>query len=134
MTEIQEDTSAAVDPRIVLVEDDATIAGMYRIQLEQEGHTVWTAVDGETGLQVTREVMPDIVFLDIRLPKLDGFEVLAALRKDPKTADLPVVILSNYGSDAMRQRGMELGAQDYLVKTRVTPVELANRIWNWVSG
>lgn len=126
--------SAAADPRIVLVEDDATIANMYSYQLEQDGHTVWTATDGEAGLQLTRDVMPDIVFLDVRLPKLDGFEVLARLREDPKTAALPVVILSNYGSDEMRKRGLELGAQDYLVKTRVTPVELASRIWSWVSA
>jgi DNA-binding response OmpR family regulator len=130
----EEAAVAANDPRIVLVEDDATIAGMYRVQLEQEGHTVWLAADGEAGLQVTREVLPDIVFLDIRLPRMDGFQVLAALRGDPATAALPVVILSNYGSDEMRQRGMELGARDYLVKTRVTPIELASRIWDWVSA
>jgi DNA-binding response OmpR family regulator len=128
-----EETTAAADPRIVLVEDDATIAGMYRHHLEQEGHTVWIATDGEAGLQVTRSVMPDIVFLDVRLPKLDGFEVLAALRADPTTAELPVIMLSNYGSDEMRQRGLDLGAQDYLVKARVTPVELAARLWSWVS-
>ena len=126
--------AAAADPRIVLVEDDATIAGMYRYQLELDGHTVWTAMDGEAGLQLTLDVMPDIVFLDVRLPKLDGFEVLTRLREDPKTARLPVVILSNYGSDEMRKRGLELGAQDYLVKTRVTPIELASRIWSWVSA
>jgi DNA-binding response OmpR family regulator len=128
------EAAAAADPRIVLVEDDATIAGMYRYQLEQDGHTVWTAMDGEAGLQLTLDMMPDIVFLDVRLPKLDGFEVLARLREDPKTAGLPVVILSNYGSDEMRKRGLELGAQDYLVKTRVTPIELASRIWSWVSA
>ncbi len=76
-------TAAAADPRIVLVKDDATIAGMYRYQLEQEGHTVWIAADGEAGLQVTRAVISDIVFLDVKLPKLDGFKVLAALREDP---------------------------------------------------
>lgn len=129
-----EETATAADPRIVIVEDDATIAGMYSYQFEQDGHTVWTAVDGEAGLRLTREVMPDIVFLDVRLPKLDGFEVLARLREDPKTSALPVIILSNYGSDEMRQRGLELGAQDYLVKTRVTPIELASRIWSWVSA
>lgn len=126
--------TAAADPRIVLVEDDTTIATMYTYQFEQDGHTVWTAEDGEAGLRLTREVMPDIVFLDVRLPKLDGFEVLTALREDPKTAELPVIILSNYGSDEMRQRGFELGAQDYLVKASVTPVELASRIWSWVSA
>jgi DNA-binding response OmpR family regulator len=128
-----EETTAAADPRIVLVEDDATIAGMYRYHLEHEGHTVWIAADGEAGLQVTREVMPDIVFVDVMLPKLDGFGVLAALREDPNTAELPVIMLSNYGSDEMRQRGLELGAKDYLVKARVTPVELATRLWSWVS-
>lgn len=123
----------AVDPRIVLVEDDPTIAGMYAFQLEQEGHTVWTAVDGEAGLDLARTMSPDIVFLDVRLPKLDGFGVLAALRKDPKTAQLPVVILSNYGSKEMRERGRQLGAQDWVVKSQVTPVDLAARIWDWVS-
>jgi DNA-binding response OmpR family regulator len=94
------------------VEGDANIAWMYRYQLEKDGHTVWTAPDGEAGLRLVREVMPDIVFLDIRLPKLEGFEVLTALREDPRTASLPVVILSNYGFDAMRQRGLGLGALD----------------------
>jgi DNA-binding response OmpR family regulator len=127
------EVAEAADPRIVLVEDDPTIAGMYAYQLEQEGHTVWTAADGESGLDLTRKMMPDIVFLDLRLPKLDGFAVLSAIRDDPKMAQLPVVILSNYGSEEMRERGRALGAQDFVIKSQVTPVDLAARIWDWVS-
>jgi DNA-binding response OmpR family regulator len=128
------DLTAGADPRIVLIEDDIAIADMYRLQLELAGHTVWIAADGETGLRLARERLPDVVFLDLRLPKLDGFEVLAALRDDPRTTGLPVVVLSNYGAPEMMSRALDLGAKDYLIKTSVTPVELSSRLASWIAA
>lgn len=119
--------------RVLLIEDDPSIAQMYRLQLELDGHTVWVAADGESGLRMARTHRPDIVLLDVRLPRLDGFEVLAALRDHPATNQLPVVFLSNYGAAEMVRRGLEMGATDYLVKSQVTPVDLSTRLSSWIS-
>lgn len=121
----------AVRHRILLIEDDPAIAEMYRLQLDLDGHTVWVAADGESGLDMARTHRPDIVLLDVRLPRLDGFEVLAALRDHPDTNHLPVVFLSNYGAADMVRRGLEMGATDYLVKSQVTPVDLSTRLSAW---
>src|SRR5258706_8630777 len=82
--------------RVLFVEDDPSVAQMYKLKLELDGYDVEVASDGEQALEVARRQAPDIIFLDIRLPKLDGFGVLEALREDPKTANVPVVILSNH--------------------------------------
>src|SRR5437899_10014140 len=90
---------ASADPddvRILVVEDDASVAQMYRLKLELDGYTVDVAGDGLAALEKARSTSPDIIFLDIRLPKLDGLGVLEALRGDPSTAQIPVVMLSNW--------------------------------------
>ena len=81
------------DVRVLFVEDDAAVAQMYKLKLELDGYRVEVAGDGEIALQMARASMPDLIFLDIRLPKLGGLEVLEALRADPHTSTVPVVIL-----------------------------------------
>src|SRR5712691_10360247 len=96
-------TGSVDDVRVLFVEDDPAVAQMYRLKLELDGYQVEVAPDGELALQMARREPPDIIFLDIRLPKLGGLDVLEALRADPKTQKLPVVILSS--SRASRSRG-----------------------------
>ena len=81
------------DVHVLFVEDDAAVAQMYKLKLELDRYRVDVAGDGEVALQMARTSLPDIIFLDIRLPKLDGLEVLEALRTDPRTSAVPVVIL-----------------------------------------
>jgi DNA-binding response OmpR family regulator len=120
--------------RVLLVEDDPTIAQMYKLKLELDGYRVDVATDGEVALGMARRVMPDIVFLDIRLPKLDGLGVLEALRADPATEPLPVVILSNFSERELIDRGAKLGALDHLIKSQTTPARLVGGIEGWLKS
>ncbi|TMD51106.1 MAG: response regulator [Chloroflexi bacterium] len=106
---------------------------MYKLKLELDGYSVTVAPDGETGLRMARESRPDIVFLDIRLPKMDGFAVLENLRSDGVTKNIPVIILSNYGEKELVDRGLKLGALDYLIKSETTPAKLSKGVEGWRS-
>jgi DNA-binding response OmpR family regulator len=119
--------------RVLFVEDDPTVAQMYRLKLELDGYQVIMAKDGEEGLRLAREVDPDIVFLDIRLPKVDGFSVLEGLRATDRTRHVPVVILSNYGEQDLVDRGLRLGALEYLIKSQTTPAHLSRGVENWLK-
>ena len=119
--------------RVLFVEDDPSVAQMYKLKLELDGYEVEIAPDGEVALAMAVDVAPDIIFLDIRLPKLDGFGVLEALHGDPKTAAIPVVILSNYSEDELVQRGLKMGALDYLIKSQTTPARLAEGLEAWLK-
>jgi DNA-binding response OmpR family regulator len=118
---------------VLLVEDDLGILEMYELKLTLDGYRVVTAADGDEGIALARAVKPDIIFLDVRLPKKDGFEVLTELRADPTTADIPVIILSNYGDEELVDRGLRLGAKEYLLKMNVTPAHIANGIDEWIG-
>jgi len=118
--------------RVLFVEDDPTVAQMYRLKLELDGYQVIMAKDGEEGLRLANEVDPDIVFLDIRLPKVDGFSVLEGLRATDRTRNVPVVILSNYGEQDLVDRGLRLGALEYLIKSQTTPANLSRGVENWL--
>jgi DNA-binding response OmpR family regulator len=117
---------------VLLVEDDPAVLEMYRLRLELDGYEVHTARDGEEGLQKAGDLSPDIIFLDIRLPKLDGFQVLEKLRTQSGTKDIPVIILSNYSEKDLVDRGLKLGAHEYLIKAHTTPNKLSDSIGDWV--
>jgi CheY-like chemotaxis protein len=122
--------SAAMDEtvKVLVIEDDPSVAEMYRLRLEGDGYEVVVGCDGEEGLQLAVDENPDFIYLDLRLPKLDGFEVLERLRAEPATAQIPVIILSNYGDPEMRERGIRLGALEFLVKADTTPQQLAAKV------
>src|SRR5256714_15463745 len=82
--------------RVLLVEDDAALAQMYRVKLERDGYTVQVAGDGEEALELLAEALPDLIFLDVRLPRMDGLSFLERLRSADRTRNIPVVIVSNY--------------------------------------
>ena len=118
---------------VLLVEDDPSVLEMYRLKLELDGYRVNTALDGEEGLKKAGDLAPDIIFLDIRLPKMDGLEVLRKLRAQEKTRNIPVIILSNYDEDDLVARGLRLGAHEYLIKPRTTPTSLSEGIEDWLK-
>jgi DNA-binding response OmpR family regulator len=118
---------------VLLVEDDPAVLEMYRLKLELDGYRVNTAIDGEDGLSKASALTPDIIFLDIRLPKLDGLEVLRRLRAADKTRNIPVIILSNYDEEDLVARGLHLGAHEYLIKARTTPSSLSEGIEDWLK-
>ena len=100
-------------PTILLVEDDATLADTLRYNLERESYTVISASDGMTALELARSGNPDIVVLDVMLPRLDGFSVCRILRKE---SSVPVIMLTARQDEVDRIAGLELGADDYLTK------------------
>jgi len=122
------------DVRVLFVEDDASVAQMYRLKLELDGYTVDVAGDGLSALERARSEHPDIIFLDIGLPKLDGLSVLEQLRADLATAGIPVVILSNWNEKELVERGISLGALDHLIKSQTTPARLSSRLRDWLKG
>jgi two-component system alkaline phosphatase synthesis response regulator PhoP len=120
--------------RVLFVEDDRSVAQMYKLKLELDGYRVDVAYDGETAVEMVSMEPPDIVFLDVRLPKLDGLGVLQAVRADPKTKDLRVVILSNYSQTEIGDRVSNLGVLAFLQKTETTPATLTARLEGWLAS
>ncbi len=100
--------------RVLIVEDDASIAIGLRINLESEGYRVTTAEDGERALMLARKDTPDLIILDVMLPKLNGFEVLDTLRREGHK--MPIIVLSAKSGEMDKVTGLELGAEDYITK------------------
>ncbi len=118
---------------VLLIEDDQETLEMYKLKLEKDGYQVHVASDGEEGVRRATELTPDIIFLDIRLPKKDGFTVLEELRGQESTSDIPVIILSNYGEKELVDRGLKLGAMEFLVKAQTSPIVLSEGIDEWLK-
>lgn len=114
---------------IVLVEDDSFISGMYYTKLASLGWTVEVIDDGEAAwTRLQQDPLPELLLLDIVLPKKDGFEILESLRKDKRTKTLPVILLTNLGQKPDVERGIKLGADDYIIKAHFTPSEVVEKI------
>jgi len=122
------------DVRVLFVEDDPAVAHMYKLKLELDGYAVDLAADGVQAVEMAVGNPPDLIFLDIRLPKMDGLGVLEALRSDERTRAVPVVILSNYSEHELVDRGLRLGALEYLVKSQTTPARVANGVATWIGN
>ena len=115
---------------ILIVEDDKFLRELISRKLSGEGFDALEAVDGEEGIKKIKEGKPDLVLLDLILPGIDGFEVLARLREDPEISSIPVIILSNLGQREEVEKGLKLGAIDYLIKAHFTPGEIIEKIKN----
>jgi DNA-binding response OmpR family regulator len=116
------------DIKILLIEDDPFLLSMYSTKFSMEKFHVISADDGEKGLKVSKETDPDIILLDILMPKMNGFEVLEELKKDKKTANIPVILLTNLNQKDEIERGMSMGADDYLIKAHFMPSEVVEKI------
>jgi len=110
--------------KVLIVEDDANTADLIALYVEKEGYTPFKASNGEEGLAMAKQHQPDLVVLDLMLPKLDGWEVCRQLRK---TSDIPIIMLTARGEEIDRVSGLTLGADDYVVKP-FSPKELMARI------
>ena len=123
----------AVEPpkhakRILLVEDDDALANVYLTRLLAEGFDVKRVANGEDALASALEYHPDLVLLDIMMPKVSGFEVLDIIRNTPETANLKVVVLTALSQEADKRRAESLGADDYLVKSQVVIADVIARV------
>jgi two-component system phosphate regulon response regulator PhoB len=113
--------------KVLVVEDERDIAALVAYHLTREGYRVRTAEGGQEALQALAAERPDLVLLDLMLPGLSGYEVLAELRRRPDSVDLPVVVLTARRDEADRVKGLELGADDYVTKP-FSPRELLARV------
>jgi len=116
--------------KILIIEDDKFLRELISRKLSDEEFEIDEAVDGEEGLKKIKERKPDLILLDLILPNIDGFEVLSKMKEDPQIAATPVIILSNLGQKEEVERGLKLGAADYLIKAHFTPGEIIEKIKN----
>lgn len=114
--------------KILIVEDDNFLADIYKTKFELEGFKVMVAADGEKGLKTAQSKKPDLILLDILLPKMDGFAVLQKLKEGDDTKNIPVILLTNLGQKEDVQKGLNLGAVDYLIKAHFNPAETVEKV------
>ncbi|MFA5135082.1 MAG: response regulator [Patescibacteria group bacterium] len=122
------DLNGKFNSKILLVEDDKMLADMYITKFTKEGLKVMRAEDGAQGLAMAKKEKPDLVLLDIIMPKLDGFAVLKELKQDPNTQNTHVLLLTNLGQSEDVEKGKELGADDYFIKANHTPAEIVEKV------
>jgi len=113
---------------ILLVDDDLTLLEMYEDRLKAEGFEIVRATNGEEALKKVRENRPQLIILDIMMPKVNGFDVLKNLRADPEFKNIPIIVLTALIQDVDRLEGKKLGATDYIVKSETMPGEVVAKI------
>lgn len=114
--------------KILLVEDEEIIAELLLKKLKNEGYEVNWAKDGVEGLEFMRKETPDLILLDIIMPKKGGFEVMEEMQKDPELKEIPVIIISNSGQPVELDKAKKLGAKDWLIKTQFDPQEVLEKV------
>ena len=114
--------------KVLIVEDEEIIYELLQRKLTQEGYEVVVAKDGEEGLAKIREEKPDLILLDIIMPKKGGFEVMEEMQKEEDIGDIPVIVISNSGQPVELDKAKELGAKDWLIKTEFDPQEVIEKV------
>ena len=114
--------------KILLVEDDTALAAVYRARLDLEGFDIQEANDGEKALSAALDYKPDLILLDVMMPKISGFDVLDILRNTPETSNIRVIMLTALSQDKNKQRAEELGVDEYLVKSQVVISDVVERV------
>ncbi len=113
---------------ILLVEDDDNLANVYTTRLEAEGFRIVRVANGEDALQTALQAKPDLILLDVMMPKVSGFDVLDILRSTPETANVKVIMLTALSQESDKERAKSLGVDDYLVKSQVVIADVVDRI------
>lgn len=119
--------------KILIIEDDFFIRELYLRQLQKEGFEVSGSADGADGLVQANNLKPDLILLDIMLPKLNGLDLLRTLKTKPETQNIPVILLSNLGQDSVVKEGFTLGAEGYLIKSAYTPSQIIEEVKNFME-
>lgn len=118
--------------QILIVEDEEVLTDILADKLRKDGYEVATAKNGLEGLEKLKSGKPNLVLLDILMPKLSGFDVLEKMRSDPELLNTPVIIISNSGQPVEIDRALKLGAKDYLVKAEFDPMEVSLKVKKWI--
>jgi len=119
--------------KVLIIEDEEEVAELYKLKLSLDGYEVTTASSGQLGLEKAFRENPELIFLDLKMPEMDGFEVLTKLRQEPKTKNIPIIILSNFDEQELIEKGLTLGANEYLIKSQFTPEDVSNKVKDWVE-
>jgi len=119
--------------KILLIEDEQILVKMYRDKFSQAGFEVFLAFESKEGLALVKKERPDLIVLDILLPRENGIVFLTRLRKDPEISSIPVVTFSNYDDPATKKEAAKLGVKDYLIKTNYTPQEIVEKIKSYLK-
>lgn len=114
--------------KILIVEDDAVMLKIYHKKFEIEGFEVVTASDGEAGLEKIKSEKPDLVLMDIMLPKLNGMEAIEKAKADPAISKIPIVVLTNLSTTVDADTAVKKGAAGYLIKSEVTPAQVVSKV------
>jgi DNA-binding response OmpR family regulator len=114
--------------KILIIEDDNILQKALQEFLTEEGFEIFSALDGEEGIKFTKEKKPDLILLDIILPRKDGYEVLETIKSDPEVKSIPVILLTNLGSLSDVEKALELGATTYLIKADYKLEEVVKKI------
>jgi CheY-like chemotaxis protein len=114
--------------RILIIEDEEILMNLLQRKLTQEGYEVSIARDGDEGLKLMKEASPDLILLDILMPRMGGIEVMEAMQKDNGLKNIPVVIISNSGQPVEIDKAQKLGAKDWLIKTEFDPQEVVEKV------
>ncbi|MBA3047041.1 response regulator [Patescibacteria group bacterium] len=114
--------------KILIIEDDSFLLGMYAAKFNLEKFEVILAEDGEKGLMLAFKELPDVILLDIFLPKKNGFDVLKELKGDESAKKIPVILLTNLSQKSEIEQGLSLGAADYLIKAHFMPSEVVEKV------
>jgi len=114
--------------KVLIVEDDPFLLKMYKKKFEVDGFEVLTATDGEQGLAKMKSAMPDLVLMDIMMPKLNGLEAIGRAKADPAIAKIPVIVLTNLSSTTDAEAATKKGAIGYLIKSDVTPSQVLTKV------
>ncbi len=114
--------------KILIIEDEELIVDLLQKKLTIEGYAVSIARNGEEGLKLIRESKPDIILLDIIMPKKGGFEVMEEMQRDKELKKIPVIVISNSGQPVELDRAQKLGARDWLIKTEFNPQEVTEKV------
>lgn len=126
-------TNTKTPPHILVAEDDVLYAKVYMNKLVKEGYLVTVVGNGTDALKKAKEIMPDLMLLDLIMPEMDGFEVLKKLKQDPETKKIRVVVMSNLGQDSDISKAKELGAEEYFVKTNMSIMDVMEKIRSYVG-
>lgn len=114
--------------KILLVEDDDSLASVYQTRLEAEGFIIKRVPNGEEALAAALEMRPDLILLDVMMPKVSGFDVLDILRNTPETADLKIIMLTALSQESDKEKARNLGVDDYLVKSQVVISDVVQKV------
>ena len=119
---------------ILIVEDEPLLSNLLKQRLEKEGYIVAQAQDGQEALEKIKEQTPNLILLDIILPKVSGFEFLEKVRENPQMEEMPVIVISNLGQESDIQKGQSLGAVGYFVKAHVSIEDLVGQVKQFLES